>query len=366
MATISLCMIVKNEHDTLDNCLSSIADLVDEVIIVDTGSTDNTKQIAEKYTDKIFDFEWIEDFSAARNFSFKQATKDYIMWLDADDIITDENRIIFKKLKDSLDGKIKQIAAKYNVGFNETGQVTLSYYRERIMLRAQNFEWIGAIHEVITLDKEIIYSDFAVKHNKIHPTEKGRNLRIFEKMKEQNLPFDARQTFYYARELYYNGKYQAAIKIFEEVVRSEDTWIENRINACLDLYKCHKALGSIGAAIDSLLYSFNFTTPKAEISCTLAHELLEQKKYKESAYWYKAAMSDKVELKNGGFVNPQFYNYIPAINLCVVYDRLGERETAEYYNNLAESYNPGDKRVKYNKQYFEKTKKQKMNEVNYE
>ena len=74
MPTISLCMIVKNEENVLDRCLSSIADLMDEIIIVDTGSTDRTKEIASKYTDLIYDFPWINDFSAARNFSFSKAT----------------------------------------------------------------------------------------------------------------------------------------------------------------------------------------------------------------------------------------------------------------------------------------------------
>jgi Glycosyl transferase family 2. len=77
--TISLCMIVKNEELTLDRCLTSIKDAVDEIIIVDTGSTDLTKNIGKKYTDKIFDFKWIDDFSAARNFSFSKATMDYIL-----------------------------------------------------------------------------------------------------------------------------------------------------------------------------------------------------------------------------------------------------------------------------------------------
>ncbi len=78
MIEISLCMIVKNEEKVLGRCLDSIADLMDEIIIVDTGSTDRTKEIAKKYTEHIYDFEWIDDFSAARNFSFSKATKDYI------------------------------------------------------------------------------------------------------------------------------------------------------------------------------------------------------------------------------------------------------------------------------------------------
>ena len=74
MVTISLCMIVKNEADILRRCLVSIADLMDEIIIVDTGSTDRTKEIAEEFTDKIYDYEWQDDFAAARNFAFSKAS----------------------------------------------------------------------------------------------------------------------------------------------------------------------------------------------------------------------------------------------------------------------------------------------------
>ena len=79
MKSISLCMIVKNEEEVIGRCLESVKDIVDEIIIVDTGSTDNTKKIVSKYTNKIYDFEWKDDFAAARNFSFSKATKDYMV-----------------------------------------------------------------------------------------------------------------------------------------------------------------------------------------------------------------------------------------------------------------------------------------------
>ena len=102
MITISLCMIVKNEEEVIGRCLECVKDIVDEIIIVDTGSTDSTKEIVSKYTDMVYDFEWIDDFSAARNFSFSKASKDYTMWLDADDIILEADREKLLKIKESL------------------------------------------------------------------------------------------------------------------------------------------------------------------------------------------------------------------------------------------------------------------------
>ena len=89
MASVSLCMIVRNEEQVLGRCLSCVKDFADEIIIVDTGSTDKTKEIASLFTDQIYDFPWIDDFAAARNFAFQKGAGDYLFWLDADDVITE-------------------------------------------------------------------------------------------------------------------------------------------------------------------------------------------------------------------------------------------------------------------------------------
>ena len=102
MVSVSLCMIVKNEEDVLERCLKSAADLVDEIIIVDTGSTDRTKEIAARFTGKLFDFPWRDDFSAARNESFSHASMDYCLWLDADDVLLEEDRKAFLALKEKI------------------------------------------------------------------------------------------------------------------------------------------------------------------------------------------------------------------------------------------------------------------------
>src|SRR5262249_14796822 len=89
---VSLSMIVKNEEHNLPDCLQSIADLVDEIVIADTGSTDRTKEIAAAFGAKVIDFPWVDSFAAARNESLRHTTGDYVLWLDADDRLDEENR----------------------------------------------------------------------------------------------------------------------------------------------------------------------------------------------------------------------------------------------------------------------------------
>jgi tetratricopeptide (TPR) repeat protein len=95
---ISLTMIVKNEEANLPDCLRSAADLFDEVIIVDTGSTDRTKDVALGFGARVFDFPWLDSFSAARNESLRHATGDWVFWLDADDRLDDDNRAKLRAL----------------------------------------------------------------------------------------------------------------------------------------------------------------------------------------------------------------------------------------------------------------------------
>ena len=87
MISVSLCMIVKNEEDVLERCLKSVAGLVDEIIIVDTGSTDRTREIATHFTNQIFDFPWQDDFSAARNAVMDRCTGKWYLTVDADECL---------------------------------------------------------------------------------------------------------------------------------------------------------------------------------------------------------------------------------------------------------------------------------------
>jgi glycosyltransferase involved in cell wall biosynthesis len=88
---ISLCMIVKNEERYLDNCLKSVKDVVDEIVIVDTGSEDRTVEIAKNYTDKVYFHPWKNSFSEARNHYLKYAAGDWIFQIDADEELVRED-----------------------------------------------------------------------------------------------------------------------------------------------------------------------------------------------------------------------------------------------------------------------------------
>ena len=155
--TISLCMIVKNEERVLARCLDSVADLVDEIIIVDTGSTDATKEIAARYTEQIYDFVWQDDFAAARNFSFSKASMDYIYAPDADEVLDEENRQAFRKLKAALLPEVEIVQMKYHTvtDYNTVLNAKMEY-RPKLFKRLRTFTWIDPVHETVRLDPVVI------------------------------------------------------------------------------------------------------------------------------------------------------------------------------------------------------------------
>ena len=355
MITISLCMIVKNEQQTLSRCLESVRDVVDEIIIVDTGSTDGTKDVAKKYTDKIYDFKWIDDFSSARNFSFSKASMDYCMWLDADDIISEKNKVKLLKLKNRLStNQVDVIMLKYETGFDENNNPNFFYYRERILKNNSNAKWCGQIHETIPPFGKIVYEDISITHRKLKSEDADRNINIFEKMISNNVKLSPRQQFYYARELYYHKNYLKAVDIFEGFLNCEDGWIENKIDACKIMSYCYSEAGEKNKILSCLLRSFQFDKPRAEICCEIGNYFLSCKDYSTAIFWYKIALDLPQDYKSGGFISTDYYGYIPNIQLCVCYYHIGQIDKARMFNQEAGKYKPKSEAYLTNKLFFEK------------
>ena len=181
MISLSLCMDRKNEEAVLERILKPVSQMMDAILIADTGSSDRTKEIAEQYTSQVFDFPWCDDFSAPRNFLLEKVRTDYWMWLDADDVLDEENLEKLKSLKETLDSGTDVVMMEYAVGFDQSGRTTFSYFRERIMKTSRNFRWNGAVHETVIPEGNIIYSDVVIRHRKCGKGDPDRNLRIYEK-----------------------------------------------------------------------------------------------------------------------------------------------------------------------------------------
>ncbi len=353
MPTISLCMIVKNEEMYLARCLDSVAELVEEIIVVDTGSTDRTVEIANGYTTKVYSYPWKDDFSDARNYSFSKATMDYCMWMDADDILEEAEKVKFLHLKHTLSPDVDMIMMKYHTAFDEAGKPSFSYFRERWIRNCSQYRWIGEVHEVIPPNGNISYSDIAICHKKTRTSDPERNLKIYRKMLAKGKPLDARQQYYYGRELYYHKQYEEAISVLERFLLLPEGWIENKIEACSICANCYYRLGQEQSALNTLLRSMSFDLPRAELCCEIGKHFLEQGEYHTAVYWYETALNRPRNEYSAGFVLPDCYDYVPLLQLCVCFDKLGDRKKAEEYNERAGACKPYSQAYLYNKKYFD-------------
>lgn len=352
--TISLCMIVKNEEETLARCLDSVRDAVDEIVIVDTGSTDATREIAARYTPIVESFEWIDNFSAARNASFDLASGDFLLWLDADDVVPPGELAKLIALKDRLTATTGTVMMLYHVAFDSEGRPTMSYYRERLVQRRLHPRWKGAVHEAIEAPSPIEYSDIAVHHKKLHVADPNRNLRIFEGLLAQGRSLAPREQYYYGRELCDHGRYQEAAAVLEHFLNQDQGWIENKIGACLDLARCRQELNEPAKALEALLASLRYGAPKALACCRLGGYFLAAGQLEAAIFWYESALRLKDDATTGAFVEPEASGYYPLMQLCLCYDRLGRHETACRYNEQAGALKPGDPAYLYNKAYFQR------------
>lgn len=172
-------------------------------------------------------------------------------------------------------------------------------------------------------------------------------------MLEDGITLNPREQFYYARELYYNKEYEKSIIEFNNFLTSKKGWIENNIEACLNLAKCYKEIKNKDKFLESLFRSFKYDIPRAEICCEIGKYFSNENQYEIAIFWYELATITKLNDKSGAFIIVDCYNYIPYMELCVCYDKLGNRKKAIFYNNKAGEIKPNDKAYLYNKNYFE-------------
>lgn len=305
MATISLCMIVKNEEQVLKRCLDSIYDLVDEIIIVDTGSGDSTKSIAAEYTDKIYDFEWIHDFSAARNYSFSKCSMDYIYVADADEYLDEANRMQFKLLKDNIFPEIEIVQMMYETISHDTVLNIHREYRPKLYKRLREFTWIDPVHETVRLDPLVFDSDIVVTHAPLSNHSK-RDFSIFEKAIERDGILSENVSHMYAIELYKCGDLSDLNKGFSYFHDlKKDTYESLKIDSTII---CAKAMRLSAAAFsgeaDELFTEYINQVLDSPLSCS---EL-----YFEAGQYY---LANKDYIQAAQMFNNAVYDSEPALDI---------------------------------------------------
>ena len=349
---ISLCLIVKNEEAVLGRCLESTKNFADEIIIVDTGSTDKTKEIARQFTDKVYDFEWINDFSAARNFAFSKATLDYQMWLDADDVVPEKSVKEINDLKKTLSADVEIVTMKYVLSFDQNNNPTFYSTRERLFKRSKNYQWIDPVHECIPLIGNLHYTDIEIWHKKEKFEELStRNIDIYKDLEKSEKEFSPRQLYYYARELRDHHRTDEAIIYYEKFLQTGLGWVEDVVTCCHQLAVEYKKIGKKEKIFPTLLKTFEYDIPRPEICCELGYYYKEEGRYDQAFRWFDLA-TRLPRAASVGFVFSDYSGYIPNLEACVCLSLLGDYKRANEYNEKASFFKPNCPSVQHNREYL--------------
>jgi len=364
MKGISVCMIVKNEERFLEQCLNSIKNLADEIIIADTGSTDRTKEIARKFTDKIFDYEWKNDFSEARNFSLSKATKDWILSIDADEVISP---LDFDKIRNLTEKP--EANAYFSIWrdyTNESGQIGwqssekdiypeskkangyAAYSTVRLFQNFKGYKFQGKIHEIVENSiKEqkgtMFLSSIVIHHFGNIMRKKGE---IFDK-----------------KEKYSN--------MLKEKLSSEDDSGKEKFFVLFELARELMIKKDFDGAKDALEKSISFNPDFADSLSVLSSIKIMEKKFDEAETLLKRAVGlnplDSDIHANLGVIYSEQGNFQKAVrkfgraielnsmdadnyfNLGIVYLRMKKKDKAMHFFEKAIELNPKySERIRFN------------------
>ncbi len=271
---VSLCMIVKNEEANLPACLESVADLADEMVIVDTGSADRTKDVALRYGARVFDFPWVDSFAAARNESLRNATGDWLFWLDADDRLDDENR---RKLGD-LFSRLPDEHIAYSMKCrclpdpNHTGATVVDHVR--LFRNHPELRWRYRVHEQILpavrhLGGKVCFTDIVIEHvgyqdPSVRARKLQRDLRLLQ-LEHAEQPDDPFTLFNLGAVHHEMGKFEQALPfLMRSLERSHPSdSIVRKLYALIA--QCHCQLGQRGAALVACRAGRTFCSDDAEL-----------------------------------------------------------------------------------------------------
>lgn len=325
MATISVCMIVKDEEENLPRCLDCLQKFADEIVVVDTGSTDNTKEIAARYTHRVYSFPWTGDFSEARNYSFSLAKMDYIYSADADERLDPENQNKLLLLKKALLPEVEIVQMKYANQLENGGVYNFDEeYRPKLFKRLREFRWVSPIHETVALEPVVFDSDIVIGH---YPAQRhaARDFAAFSAAANTG-GLDRRLHHMYAMELFIAGEdsdFLRAEPFFAASLEDERRGLEEQCDARCVVSRAARLRGADEIFFGTVLRGV-VGNPCAELCCELGDFFVAHGNVKEAAVWYYSAANGAQSV-----LNIHTSGDTPLRALAACYRALGEDAEAE-------------------------------------
>lgn len=342
--SISLCLIAKDEESNVAQLINSVEGCFDEIILVDTGSTDRTVEMAKALGCEVHHFEWVHDFSEARNFSFSKATKDYICWLDLDDVLQDKEGFI--RFRDTAMGLAEYWIAPYHYSSDSNGKPMCSFARERVFKRSKGFKWKYFVHEgVMPLEgtKMQFTPSWSVKHMRTESDllkDRSRNLNIFEKNLDK---MDPRMTYYYGKELFEAQKPKEALEQLEKAIVEPKLELHDRILGFQYACYCYLMSEQYEKCIQLAHQGLVLAPNRAEFHSIIGDCYIKTGRLSDAVPYFNAAKWCTASSGGTGviFSNEDQYTYYPRNQLARIYANNGDlakgeaeaKESVEKYDN---------------------------------
>ncbi|MBB5324273.1 glycosyltransferase involved in cell wall biosynthesis [Anoxybacillus tepidamans] len=345
---LSLCMIVKNEEKVLQRCLDSVYGIVDEIVIVDTGSTDSTKDIALKYTKKVYDFEWTNSFADARNFAQQQATGEWILVLDADEYVERAN---LQEMIDVLKQTDESVEAYDVVIYNFMGvygERVLQHRHTRIYRNSPHLRYVRAIHEQLRkVNGEYVqaaqgiltvyhtgYMHQAVTEKKKH--DRNAPLLEYEMEVGESVAFDY---FNLGNEYLSKGEIEKALESFIKAYQEKKDIRLSWVSYCLvQIILCLKYLQRFEDALQVITDAENLYSETADFPFLRGEIYYLQYRYDDAAEQLEYLLQNKNKYPHI-IKTFEYVEYDPHMLLGHIYKHKGNLQKAMYHYSSALSFN---------------------------
>jgi GT2 family glycosyltransferase/tetratricopeptide (TPR) repeat protein len=255
---VSLCMIVKDEETHLPECLDSVRDLVQEIVVVDTGSTDDTRAVAGRYGARVVDFPWVDSFAAARNESLRHARCPWVFWMDADDRLDADNHCKLRDLFGRLpDGNVAYVMKCLCLADpNHEGATVVDHVR--LFRNHPEIRWTYRVHEQILpavrrLNGEVCWTDVVIRHVGYQdPALRGRklerDLRLLQ-LEDAEHPDDPFTLFNLGATFQELGRPDQALPLLRRSLERSDPSASIIRKLYALMVQCHRQLGQNEAAL---------------------------------------------------------------------------------------------------------------------
>lgn len=351
MPTLSCSLIVRNAQQSLDRVLASVRLYVDELVVVDTGSTDDTIGVAGQYADRVETITWPESFAAARNKALELCTGEWVMYLDSDDELL--NGAAIRPAIEATNPNVGMFLLRYVTAVDRNGDPEMDFWRERIV-RQGYCTWKGRAHEVLLPTVQTHYERLAepwVLHHG-HGSSKtslARNIALLH-MDLKDDPKETRTMFYLGRDLILLGRLDQGRKMLQRYMKTA-TWPDEMYIAQSLISYCYRYAGLYKEAFDAdvqLLY-IKPTWPGAYFQ--MAEDCYYLKQWDRSAHFCAIGQSLPPPQTNL-FVSRSAYTYDWIIYQVVALYNLGRVDEAVALTEHALTLNPDDTRHRFNQAYF--------------